>query len=120
MPKFAVTVTDNGIRKRVVLESATEPTEAEVLSALREDYSFLSDSDLLALKKGDYSSISDKGLLALKSKQVALQAVNRDVSQTTSGSIEAHVEGVERFVPKRKRSYEISIWNNWRNGVAKH
>lgn len=35
MPKFAVTVNDNGVRKRVVLESATEPTEADVLSALR-------------------------------------------------------------------------------------
>ena len=36
MPKFAVTVNDNGVRKRVVLDSATEPTEADVLSALRE------------------------------------------------------------------------------------
>jgi|GEM_PF-2791940 len=35
MPKFAVTVNDNGVRKRVVLDSATEPTEADVLSALR-------------------------------------------------------------------------------------
>lgn len=35
MPKFAVTVNDNGVRKRVVLESAAEPTESDVLSALR-------------------------------------------------------------------------------------
>lgn len=77
MPKFTVTVNDNGIRKRVVLESATEPTEAEVLSALREDYSFLSDSDLRAFKKGDYSSISDKGLLALKVKQTSTQSTNQ-------------------------------------------
>jgi hypothetical protein len=35
MPKFAVTVNDNGVRKRVVLESDTQPTEADVLSALR-------------------------------------------------------------------------------------
>lgn len=35
MPKFAVTVNDNGVRKRVVLESDVQPTEADVLSALR-------------------------------------------------------------------------------------
>jgi len=35
MPKFDVTVNDNGVRKRVVLESDTQPTEADVLSALR-------------------------------------------------------------------------------------
>ncbi len=35
MPKFAVTVSDNGVRKRVVLESDVQPTEADVLSALR-------------------------------------------------------------------------------------
>jgi hypothetical protein len=39
MPKFNLTVNDNGVRKRVVVESATEPTEVEVLSALREDIS---------------------------------------------------------------------------------
>jgi predicted nucleic acid-binding Zn-ribbon protein len=35
MPRFAVTVDDNGVQKRVVLESDTQPTEADVLSALR-------------------------------------------------------------------------------------
>jgi len=35
MPKFAVTVNDNGVRKRVVLESDSQPTESDVLSALR-------------------------------------------------------------------------------------
>jgi hypothetical protein len=35
MPRFAVTVDDNGVQKRVVLESNTQPTEADVLSALR-------------------------------------------------------------------------------------
>lgn len=35
MPKFAVTVNDNGVRKRVVLESETQPSEADILSALR-------------------------------------------------------------------------------------
>jgi hypothetical protein len=94
MPRYAVTVNDNGVRKRVVLESATEPTEAEVLSALREDYSFLSDSDFHALKKGDYSSISDKGLLALKSKQTSSQSTNLDLSQKTSMPIEAEIEGI--------------------------
>ena len=35
MPRFAVTVDDNGVQKRVVLESDTQPTESDVLSALR-------------------------------------------------------------------------------------
>jgi len=35
MPRFAVTVDDNGVQKRIVLESDTQPTEADVLSALR-------------------------------------------------------------------------------------
>ena len=94
MPKFVVTVNDNGVRKRVVLESATEPTEAEVLAALREDQSFLSDSDLRALKRGDYSSISDQGLLALKSKQTSSQSTNLDLSQKTLMPIQAEIEGI--------------------------
>ena len=35
MPRFAVTVDDNGVQKRIVLESDNQPTEADVLSALR-------------------------------------------------------------------------------------
>jgi hypothetical protein len=107
MPKFTVTVNDNGIRKRVVLESATEPTEAEVLSALREDYSFLSDSDLLALKKGDYSSISTEGLLALKSKQTSSQSTNQAPSQKTPGTIEAEVDGIGVLEFPAGTSYEV-------------
>jgi hypothetical protein len=94
MPKFNLTVNDNGVRKRVVVESATEPTEAEVLAALREDQSFLSDSDLRALKRGDYSSISDQGLLALKSKQTSSQSTNLDLSQKTLMPIQAEIEGI--------------------------
>ena len=35
MPKFAVVIDDNGIQKRVVVESDTQPTESEVLALLR-------------------------------------------------------------------------------------
>ena len=35
MPRFAVTVDDNGVKKRIVLESDNQPTEDDVLSALR-------------------------------------------------------------------------------------
>ena len=107
MPKFAVTVNDNDVRKRVLLDSATEPTEAEVLSALREDYSFLSDSDLLALKKGDYSSISTEGLLALKSKQTSFQSTNQAPSQKTPGTIEAEVDGIGVLEFPAGTSYEV-------------
>jgi hypothetical protein len=107
MPKFAVTVNDNGVLKRVVLESATEPKEAEVLAALREVYSSLSDSDLLALKRGDYSSISDQGLLALKSKQTSFQSKNQASSQRTSGTIEAEVDGIGVLEFPAGTSYEV-------------
>jgi hypothetical protein len=107
MPKFAVTVNDNGVLKRVVLESATESKEAEVLAALREVYSSLSDSDLLALKRGDYSSISDQGLLALKSKQTSFQSKNQASSQRTSGTIEAEVDGIGVLEFPAGTSYEV-------------
>jgi hypothetical protein len=108
MPKFTLTVNDNGVRKRVVVESATEPTEAEVLAALREDHSFLSDSDLRALKRGDYSSISDQGLLALKSKQTSSQSTNRDVSHSASGTNRSEMRKYTITDPETGRKIQLT------------
>lgn len=92
MPRFAVTVDDNGVQKRVVLESDTQPTEADVLSALR--------------GSAQPSGPATIGEMRRREEQGLVGALPPDMSEAVRRS--AEVGGLEKFVGEMGRLPEPS------------
>jgi hypothetical protein len=92
MPRFAVTVDDNGVQKRVVLESDTQPTEADVLSALRGSAQPSGPATIAEMRRRE-----EQGLVG---------ALPPDMSEAVKRS--AEVGGLEKFVGEMGRLPEPS------------